>query len=85
MFMTTIVAVALGFAPIYSDGTVEPSADNYAKAVGPYTETIDRNGTHHVRGTNWRNGVPYEISVSSDGNVEAVVGERAVDFHVRAA
>ena len=50
MLMTTVVAVALGLAPIKQDGSVESSRDDYAAAVGNYSQTVDRNGTTHLRG-----------------------------------
>jgi hypothetical protein len=85
MLMTTVIAVALGFAPVNLDGSVQATADNYASLVGPVSETIDRAGKHHLRGFNRLNGAGYEVTVDRDGNVEAVFGEQYITFRVRHA
>jgi hypothetical protein len=82
MIMTTVIAVALGFAPVRPDGTVEAARDNYAHLVGPYSERIDRHGRNHVSGFNRLTGEPYDLIVDKDGNVEGSVGHWVVSLHV---
>lgn len=83
MLMTTVVAVALGYAPVRLDGSVAPSRDNYATMVGAYTQTVDRDGTTHLRGYSRSTGAPYDIKVKSDGKVEGDVGNFTVTFNVK--
>jgi hypothetical protein len=85
MFMTTIVAIALGFAPIKQDGSVEPSRDNYIGAVGRYSQIVDRAGTNHVRGFNRLTGAPYELTVDRNGHVQGTVGDWDIAFSVKEA
>jgi hypothetical protein len=82
---TTIVAIALGFAPVNKDGTVEPSRDNYAGIVGRYTQTVDTKGRTHVRGFNRLTGAPYDITLDKDGKVSADTGAWQVEFRVEEA
>ena len=82
MLMTTVVAVALGVAPIGPNGVVAASRDNYASAVGRYTQTVDRNGATHLRGFNRLNGAAYDLIVRPDGNVEGDIGAWHVSFRV---
>jgi hypothetical protein len=85
MLMTTVVAVALGLAPVKPDGTVAPSRDNYAAIVGRYSQTIDPGGTKHVRGYDRLTGAPYDVSIDKNGNVEGTVGSWYIKFHVKDA
>jgi hypothetical protein len=85
MFTTTVVAVALGFATIEQDGSVRATGDNYTALVGHVAETIDRQGTRHLRGFNRVNGGAYEVTIDKGGNVEATIGEQFITFHVRQA
>lgn len=84
MFLTTIAAIALGYAPVYADGRVEPSADNYARMVGRHSESVDRRGRRHITGFN-EHGQPYDIAIDADGKVQGVVGEWDIDFTVKQA
>jgi hypothetical protein len=83
MLMTTVVAVALGYAPIQQDGSVAPSRDNYASMVGAFTQSIDRSGTTHLRGYSRFTGAPYDLKVRTDGKVEGDVGNFYVTFNVK--
>jgi hypothetical protein len=83
--MTTVIAVALGLAPIPADGTVALVGADTAKTIGQYSETVDDTGTTHLRGVNRRNGQPYHLTVNPQGRVEGSVGEWVVTFQVRAA
>ena len=85
MLMTTVVAVALGFAPVNSDGSVATSRDNYSNLVGRYTQTVDRTGTTHLRGFNRVSGAAYDLRVRTDGRVEGEVGAWYVTFQVKNA
>ena len=84
MLMTTVVAIALGFAPIDKNGSVAPSRDHYATLVGNFTQTVDRDGNTHLRGFNRLNGAPYDLKVRKDGRVEGDVGAFYVTFGVKA-
>jgi len=85
MLMTTVVAVALGFAPVKQDGSVAAAPDNYASSVGRYSQIIDPDGTTHLRGFNRITGAPYDLTVGKDGDVEGNVGTWHVTFHVQDA
>jgi hypothetical protein len=80
---TTIVAIALGFAPVNNDGTVQPSRDNYAGIVGRYSQTIDAQGRTHLSGFNRLTGAPYDVVVDKDGNVSADIGAWQIEFRVK--
>ena len=84
MFLTTIAAIALGYAPIADDGTVQLRADNYSRMVGRHSETVDRQGRRHIKGFSQR-GQPYDIAVDGDGKVEGMVGDLDVTFTVKQA
>ena len=79
MLMPTVVAVALGVAPVTQDP--QPVNGDYSSRIGNYSQSIDRQGTTHVRGRDPR-GRAYELTVDRNGNVEASVGERVVNFRV---
>jgi hypothetical protein len=81
--MTTVVAVALGLAPINQDGSIKHSRDNYAAMVGTYTQMVDRDGTTHLRGFNRITGAPYDLKVKSNGKVEGDVGDFYVTFAIK--
>lgn len=82
MLMSTVVAVALGFAPVKQDGLV---AGDYSAIVGQYSRSIDRKGRTHARGFNRLTGTPYDVAMDKDGNVEAKVGDWTVTFQVKDA
>lgn len=83
--MTTIVAVALGIAPIGHDGTVEPVDANDAKAIGRYSETVDDTGTTHLKGVDRNTGRFFHLTVNPYGRVEGSVGDWVVTFQVTKA
>ena len=82
MLMSTIVAVALGMAPVAQDGTV---SGDYSKIVGRYSQTVDKRGTTHLAGFHRVTGAPFEIAIDKDGNVEGTVGEMVITFQAREA
>jgi len=77
MIMTTVLAVALGLAPV-KDG--EAVRGDYAKAIGRYSQTVDKQGTVHLRGR--FHGSPYEIDIDRNGQVEGTAGDFSVSFLV---
>jgi hypothetical protein len=83
MMMTTVVAVALGLAPVPENSPAQIVSGDYSAAVGRYSQTVDRRGTSHVRGVDSR-GISYELVLDKRGYVEATVGERVVSFRVQA-
>lgn len=82
MLMSTVVAVALGLAPVKQDGSV---TGDYSDIVGRYWQTVDAHGKTHARGFNRRTGASYDVAMDKDGNVEAEVGDWIVTFRVRNA
>ena len=84
MMMTTVVAVALGLAPVPENSPAQIVSGDYSAAVGRYSQTVDRRGTSHVRGVDSR-GISYELVLDKRGYVEATVGERVVSFRVQEA
>jgi len=81
--MTTVIAVALGLAPIPADGTVPFVGADTEKMIGRYSETVDDTGTTHLRGVNRRTGQLYHITVNPYGRVEGSVGDWTVSFNVK--
>jgi hypothetical protein len=82
--MTTVIAVALGLAPIPANGTVQLVGADTEKMIGQYSETVDDTGTTHLRGVNRKNGQIYHITVNPYGRVEGSVGDWTVSFNVKA-
>jgi hypothetical protein len=82
MLMSTVVAVALGMAPIKQDGTV---TGDYSKIVGSYSQTVDKRGTTHLSGFHRITGAPFDLTIDKDGNVEGNVGEMMITFQAREA
>ena len=82
MLMSTVVAIALGVAPVKQDGTV---TGDYSAVVGRYSQSVDRHGTTHISGFNRLTGTPYDLALDNEGNVEARVGDSIIAFHVQDA
>ena len=82
MLMSTVVAVALGLAPVQQDGSV---SGDYSAAVGHYSQSIDAQGKTHARGFSRQTGAPYDVAMDKNGNVEAEVGDWIVTFRVQDA
>lgn len=80
--MTTIVAVALGLAPVGQDGTVQPISADQARSIGRYSESTDDTGTTHITGINRNTGQSFHLTVNPHGRVEGSVGEWVVTFQV---
>ena len=81
MLMSTVIAVALGMAPVPDDATYTVSG-NYSARVGRFSETLDRRGNRHIKGYSPITGSPYDLIVHRDGRIEGQVGERVVTFRV---
>jgi hypothetical protein len=82
MLMETVIAVALGVAPVNEDGAVQAASADYAVKVGQYSQVVDRRGTTHVRGHDVR-GQAYDLVMDKNGYVEASIGERVITFRVQ--
>jgi hypothetical protein len=82
MLMSTIVAVALGMAPVAQDGTV---TGDYSKIVGRYSQSVDKRGTTRLTGFHRVTGAPFTITIDKDGNVEGDVGDMVIMFRAREA
>jgi hypothetical protein len=80
--MTTVVAIALGLAPVKPDGTVQPIGANEARVIGKFSEIIDDTGTTHLRGVNRSTGELFDLTVNPHGRVEGSVGDWVVTFQV---
>jgi hypothetical protein len=83
--MATIIAVALGFAPVQPSGTVEPISSQDESLIGSFTETVDDTGTTHLRGVNRFTGEIFHLTVNPQGRVAGSVGDSVVTFNVRPA
>jgi hypothetical protein len=79
MMMSTIVAVALGVAPVDENGTVRMISSDYSRKLGRYSQFVDRRGTTFVRGRD-TSGRAYDITIDRNGYVEASVGELTITF-----
>ena len=84
MLISTVVAVALGVAPIDQASPTGVVAGDFSSQIGRFSQTVDRRGTTHVRGTD-RHGASYEIVVDRHGYVEANIGDRVVTFQAQDA
>lgn len=84
MMMATVVAVALGVAPIQQSGALQIVTGDYSTRVGHFSQSVDSRGTTHLQGRD-RRGLPYEIVMDRHGFVEAIVGEHVVHFRVQEA
>ena len=83
--MTTIIAVALGLAPIQRDGVVQPLSKQDQSLIGAFTESVDDTGTTHLRGVNRKTGELYHITVNPHGRVVGSVGDSVITFWARPA
>jgi hypothetical protein len=81
MLMTTVVAVALGLTPVKDESLHRISGD-YSKAVGQYSQTVNRNGSIRLKGYSPAARADYDVIVHKNGDVEGAVGAWAVTFHV---
>ncbi len=87
MLLSTVVAVAVGVAPIKEVGTpqlVHVDEARIAAQVGRFTQSLGKNGTTHVRGFD-RLGRAYDLAIDSKGHVQGQVGDWNVTFDVRDA
>lgn len=85
MLMTTILAVALGYAPV-KEGVAQiviPDA-SLELMVGRYSQTVDKTGRTHVRGFD-RLGRAYDLTLDGAGKVEGSVGDWYVTLQVKDA
>lgn len=80
MIMTTVVAVALGLAPVKESAAPQVVSGDYSKIVGRYSQRTDKKGVTHLSGVN--QGKAYDLTVAADGRVEGSVGESYVSFTV---
>jgi hypothetical protein len=83
VFISTVVAVALGITPLNDFGRL-PIAADYASQVGHYQSFVDRHGVTHIKGSD-RRGIPYDLVMDKRGYVEATFGERVITFRVQEA
>ena len=83
MITATIIAVALGLAPVDSSNPSQVINGDYESKVGRFSQSVDRGGTVHVRGFNPTNGAPYELTISRHGDVEAAFADQVVTFRVQ--
>ena len=82
MLISTVIAVALGVAPVSSDRQIV--SGDYSNKIGRYSQFVDSRGTTHLKGLD-RNGQPYELTIDRNGFVEAGVGENLITFQVQEA
>jgi hypothetical protein len=82
MLIPTVVAVALGVAPVNQDVQTQVVSGDYSNRIGRYSQSVDRRGTKHINGRD-PSGAPYELVIDRNGNVEASVGDHVVRFHVK--
>jgi|KBSMisStandDraft_5_1062788.scaffolds.fasta_scaffold1177571_1 hypothetical protein len=82
MLISTVVAVALGVAPIKQDAPTQIVSGDYSGRIGRYSQSVDGGGATHIIGRD-RNGAPYELTIDRNGNVEGSVANHVVNFHVQ--
>lgn len=82
MLISTLVAVAIGLAPVKdtkSPQLIQVDQAKIASQIGPYKQFTGKDGRTHVRGFD-RLGRAYDIAVDSKGHVEGQVGDWIVSF-----
>lgn len=84
MMMATVIAVALGVAPVQQSGAAQFVAGDYSAKVGQFSHVVDSRGTTYLKGHD-REGRAYELVIDKRGYVEAIVGEHVVHFRVQEA
>jgi hypothetical protein len=87
MLLSTIVAVAVGVAPVKEAGApqfIRVDEARIAAQVGHFTQSLGKDGTTHVRGFD-RLGRAYELAIDSNGHVQGQVGDWNVTFDVKDA
>ena len=79
-----VLAVALGLTGVQDQAvqTVRVDRAAVARAVGHYSETVDRAGTTHLRGTDRTTGAAFDVTIAKDGRVDAQVGPWVRTFRV---
>lgn len=82
MMMSTVIAVALGIAPVNQGGSPAPVNGDYSSEVGRFSQVVDRRGMTHLRGFDRRSGAPFDLALDKSGNVEGTVGDWVVNLHV---
>ena len=73
MLMSTVVAVAIGVAPLKQGSAAETVAGDFSNQIGTFSQRVDRRGSS------------YEITLDRRGNVEANIGDSVVTFRVQDA
>ncbi len=84
MLMSTIVAVALGLAPVQQGSGAQIVSGDYSAKVGQFAQYVDRHGTTHLKGRD-RRGIAYDLVMDKHGYVEANFGDQVVYFRVQEA
>ena len=85
MIITTVIAVALGLAPIDARQPETVVTGDYDGAVGRYSQRVDGHGVIHLRGFHPQTGALYEMTINPTGTVDGDVGEHEIHFNVRSA
>ena len=62
MLMSTVVAVALGVAPLNYTGQPETISGDYSAVVGRYVQRTDKKGVIHLSGFSRQTGAPFTPS-----------------------
>lgn len=84
MIISAIVAVAVGVAPVEfstAPQTVKFDERKIAGQVGPYAQSVRKDGSTEVRGFD-RLGRPYDLTITANGHVTGRVGSWDVTFDV---
>jgi hypothetical protein len=87
MLIGTVVAVALGLAPMNESKTpqlVQVDEAKIAAQIGRYTQKVGRDGKTHIRGFD-RLGRAYDLTMDANGHVQGDVGVWYVSFDVKDA
>jgi len=88
MIISAIVAVAVGMMPINASSqapqTVRFDQTKIARQVGPYAQTVRKDGSTEVRGFD-RLGRGYDLNISANGHVTGHVGDWDISFDVTEA
>jgi hypothetical protein len=87
MLIGTVVAVALGLAPMNESKApqlVKVDESRIAAQIGHYTQEVREDGKTRIRGFD-RLGRAYDLTMDASGHVQGDVGAWYVSFYVKDA
>ena len=82
MIISTVLAVALGIAPVKDSRSpqyVQVDEAQVAAEIGRYEQFVGKDGKTHIRGFD-RLGRSYDLTIDSNNHVQGQVGDWYVEY-----